>query len=473
MPIGTAQEPLRIAIIGSGPSAFYAAEYLQRQQDSVAEIDMFDRLPTPFGLVRGGVAPDHPKIKSVTKVYDKIASDPNFRFYGNVTFGKDVDRNDLIARYHAIIYAVGAQTDRPMGIPGEDLPGSHAATEFVGWYNGHPDYRDLEFDLSQEAVAVIGNGNVAMDVARLLARTHDELLETDIADYALDALADSRIKEIYLLGRRGPIQAKFTSPELKELADLADADVIVSPDDIELDPYSCEYILTSDDRTAEHNYQLLKQYAQNHVAGKPKKVIFRFLVSPVEVIGKKRVEALKLAKNELVQREDGDLRPRPTGEFETLPVGLVFRSIGYHGVPLPGLPFDDWNGVIPNERGRIIGRNRLPIAGEYVVGWIKRGPTGIIGTNKPDAQETVYQLTQDVASGHLLTPDDPSRAAVEDLLQERGVRYVTYDDWRILDRLEIERGEAVGRPRIKFTRVEDMLKALDQYSREMAKLFSA
>ncbi len=462
--------PLRVAIVGSGPSAFYAAEHLQKQADSEIEIDMFERLPTPFGLVRGGVAPDHPKIKSVTRVYDRTASHPNFRFYGNVTFGDDITHDDLIQHYHIIIYAVGAQTDQQMDIPGEDLVGSHAATEFVGWYNGHPDYRDLKFDLSQESVAVIGNGNVAMDVIRILARTQDELYETDIAQHALDALSQSRIKTIYLLGRRGPIQAKFTTPELKELAELDDANVIIHPEEIELDPLSREYLLKSGDRMAEHNHQLLKQYTQNGTGKKSKQIVIRFLVSPAALIGKERVEAIKLAKNELYPHDSGELRARATGDYETIPVGLVFRSIGYHGVSLPGVPFDGWNGVIPNEQGRIIGKNRMPVVGEYVTGWIKRGPTGIIGTNKPDAYETVQHVLKDIERGMALHPHAPSRAAIENLLAARGIRYVSYADWQTLDRLEIERGEAVGRPRRKFTRVEDMLSALDEYKREFARV---
>lgn len=467
---GTPKNPLRVAIIGSGPSAFYVAEFLQKQEQFALEIDMFERLPTPFGLVRGGVAPDHPKIKAVTKVYDKTASHPNFRFYGNVLFGRDLTYADLAFHYHLIVYAVGAQTDRSMGIPGEDLPGSHAATEFIGWYNGHPDYRERCFDLSQERIAVVGNGNVAMDVVRILSRTYNELRSTDIADYALKAISQSRVREIYVLGRRGPIQAQFTNSEIKELGELADATIVVEPDEIELDPLSCDYLLNSNDRTAEHNYQTLKAYAQNGTNGKRRKIVLRFLVSPDEIIGGERVEAIKLVKNELYRREDGSLRPRPTDQCEILPVGLVFRSIGYQGVPLPGVPFDPSRGVIANIQGRVINANGQQRLGEYVVGWIKRGPTGIIGTNKPDAQETTTRLLEDVARGRFLNPLQPSRQAVEDRLHERGIRYVSYDDWRQLDQMEIERGSAVGRPRIKFTRVDRMLAALDQHKREVARV---
>ncbi len=459
-------QPLRIAIIGSGPSAFYAADHLHKQYGGVVAVDMFDRLPTPFGLVRGGVAPDHPKIKSVTRTYDRIASQPHFRFYGNVTFGQALSHTDLTQHYHAIIYATGAQTDRQMRIPGENLPGSHAATEFVGWYNAHPDYRDLKFDLSVEKVAVIGNGNVAMDVVRMLARTPDELAATDIADYALEALKQSRIREIYVIGRRGPAQASFTNPEIQELEDLTGADVVVTPDEIDLDPLSREYIASGVDRTAEKNVQILERFSQTPPQGRAKRIIVRFLLSPAEIIGKDHVEAIRLIKNEICEKEH-ILRPCPTDETETIPVGAVFRSIGYQGVPLPEVPFDEMSATIANIQGRVISPAGEPIRGEYVVGWIKRGPSGVIGTNKPDAQETVDQLLQDVQQGAVLHPAEPSREALECLLKQRGIDYVTYDDWRIIDQIEQERGAAAGRPRCKFSRVEDMLAALHEHKRAL------
>jgi ferredoxin--NADP+ reductase len=464
--LGTHLHPFRIAIIGSGPSGFYTAEYLLKQNRWAVEVDMFERLPTPFGLVRGGVAPDHAKIKSVTKVYDRTASHPGFRFYGNVTFGADITHADLTRYYHAIIYAVGAQTDRRLDIPGEALAGSHAATEFVGWYNGHPDYRDLSFDLAQERVAVIGNGNVATDVVRMLAQSEAELHATDVADYALKALRQSRVREIYLLGRRGPVQAKFTTPELKELGELTGSDVVVAPDELDLDPLSHEYLLSGEDRTAAHNFELLKRFSQSTPSARPKKIILRFLVSPVELIGTDHVEAIKVVKNQICERAHF-LSPCPTDEFETIPVGLVFRSIGYRGVPLPDIPFDEENGVIPNAQGRILHADHNPVAGEYVVGWIKRGPTGIIGTNKPDAQETTQQILNDIARGKLLDPVEPTHDAVDALLHGRGVHFVTYDDWRILDRLEIERGARIGRPRMKFTRVQEMLAMVDEHKHEL------
>jgi ferredoxin--NADP+ reductase len=461
---GTPDNPLRVAIIGSGPSGFYAADALQRSDDLTVEIDMFDRLPTPFGLVRGGVAPDHQKIKSVTKVYERIAQKDNFHFYGNVEFGTDLTRQDMLNYYHALIYATGAQTDREMGIPGESLPGSHAATEFVAWYNAHPDYRDLEFDLSVENVAVIGVGNVAMDVARILARSQAELMDTDIADYAYEELANSSIKRIYIIGRRGPAQAAFTNPEVKELGEMEDVDVIVTPDQVKLDELSQAYIDKGEDRVAVKNVDLLTEYASRTPEGRPKQIVFRFLESPTELIGTDHVEAIKLVKNELYLNEKGVLRPRATDQTETLDVGLVFRSIGYVGVPLPDVPFYDRWGTIPNEKGRVLTAHEggKQVVGDYAVGWIKRGASGIIGTNKPDSGETVESLIEDVKAGKCHTPSRADPAAVQALLKDRGVRYVTFADWLIIDQLELERGEAIGRPRLKFSRIGDMLNALDK-----------
>jgi ferredoxin--NADP+ reductase len=459
--LGTSRNPLRVAVIGSGPSAFYAAEAYLKQTELAVEVDMFERLPTPHGLVRGGVAPDHQKIKSVTKVYDKIAADPRFRFYGNVEFGRDLRRADLVAHYHQIVYATGAQTDRRMGIPGEDLPGSHAATEFVGWYNAHPDYRDLHFDLTQTHAAVIGNGNVAMDVARILARSEAELAATDIADYALEALRSSRVTDIYVFGRRGPAQAAFTNPEIKELGELADADVIVLPEEAALDPLSQEMLAREPDRTAANNVQILQAYAQRAPAGKRRRIHMRFLWSPVELIGTERVEAIRLVKNELQRADDGALRPRATDQTEIIPVGLVFRSIGYKGVALPDVPFDSKAGIIPNQAGRVIDPTTgAPIIGDYVVGWIKRGPSGVIGTNKPDSVESVKMALEDAAAGRVHAPANAERAAVEAMLIARGIEFIRYEDWLMLDRIEQERGKSLGRPRLKFSRVDDMLSAI-------------
>lgn len=453
--VGTEPQPLRVAIVGSGPSGFYAADHLLKQKNLTVEVDMFERLPTPYGLVRGGVAPDHQKIKAVTKVYEKIAQHPSFRFYGNVTFGKDIAHEDIRTFYHTVIYAVGAQSDRQMGIPGEGLLGSHAATEFVAWYNGHPDYQHFEFDLSQERAAVIGNGNVAMDVARILASSYEELRRTDIADEALAQLKISRVKEIYLIGRRGPAQAAFTNPEIKELGELESTDVYVNPEEIALDHLTRETVAANPDATVDRNIEILTDYSRRQLAGKSKKIIMKFLWSPVELIGHDKIEAIKLVKNQLHKSDDGSLRPKPTNRFETLPVGLVFRSIGYKGIPLPGVPFDEKNGIIPNQDGRVIDR-----LGEYVVGWIKRGPSGVIGTNKPDSYATVDALLLDLAEQRLRKPIYPLRSMIEEFLIKRNMRFVTFDDWMKIDRTELARGAAQQRPRIKFTSIGSMLEII-------------
>jgi ferredoxin--NADP+ reductase len=459
--VGTAGMPLRVAIVGSGPSGFYAADELQSREGLAVQVDMFDRLPTPFGLVRGGVAPDHQKIKAVTKAYDRIASHPEFRFYGNVEFGRDVTHEDLVHYYHAIIYATGARTDRRMGIPREHLPGSHSATEFVGWYNAHPDFRSLGFDLSAERAVVVGNGNVAMDLARILASSPEALARTDIAEHALEALSRSRVREVVILGRRGPAQAAFTPKELRELGELPEVDVVVDPADLRLDAASQEELERSQDRNRRTNLEILREYAARPVAGHPRRIVLRFLVSPVEILGTERVEGLVVVRNELVRSPEGSLRARHTTQRERLEAQLVFRAIGYQGVPLPGVPFDTAQGVIPNIAGRVLDPVRgETVPGEYAVGWIKRGPRGIIGTNKPDAQETVASLLEDLAAGRLAKEEVPPRPVLERLLRERRRDFVSYDDWRLIDELERQRGRELGRARLKFSRIDEMLDAL-------------
>ena len=453
---------MRVAIVGSGPSGFYTAGHLLKSKshpDLDVQVDVYDRLPTPWGLVRGGVAPDHPNIKAVSRVYEKTAAHPEFRFYGNVRYGEDLTHADLLAHYDAVIYAVGAQTDRRMGIPGEDLPGSWAATEFVAWYNGHPDYRELEFDLSCERAVVIGNGNVAADVARMLALTREELAATDVADHALEVLAESNVREIVVLGRRGPAQAAFTNPELLELGEMTDADVFVDARDVEVDPLSRAWLESeAASTTSRKNVDILTGYAARAAAGKRRRIVLRFLVSPVELIGEERVEGIRICRNEL-RDEEGALRACATETTEELACGIVFRSIGYRGIPLEGLPFDERRGTIPNESGRILGEDGEPLPGEYVVGWIKRGPTGIIGTNKRDAQETVDALLADLDAGRLNAPAAPAREALEELLAERSPEHVTYAGWEAIDRLEKAAGEPHGRPRVKLTTTDELLEA--------------
>jgi ferredoxin/flavodoxin---NADP+ reductase len=459
---GSAENPLRVAIVGSGPAGFYAADHLLRADELEAEVDVFDRLPTPFGLVRAGVAPDHPKIKSVIRVYEKTAAHDGFRFFGNVEVGRQISASELAERYHAVIYAYGAAADRHLGIPGEDLPGSHPATAFVAWYNAHPDFADIEFDLSCERAVVIGNGNVATDVARMLALTREELEETDTADHAIDPLAECGVREILILGRRGPAQAAFTNPELRELGEMKDADVDVDPAEVELDELSREF-LESDraDITTRKNVEIFTEFAQRQPGGKRKRIALRFLRSPVEIQGDGRVERVVVGRNELYRDEAGAIRARDTGERETLECGLVLRSIGYAGLGIDGVPFDERRAVIPNDRGRVTDpESGTRVPGHYAVGWIKRGPSGVIGTNKKDAQETVDALIEDAAAGKVPSPSlatDPS--AIVELLSQRAPDFVAYEGWRAIDAAERQRGEPLGRPRVKFVQIAEMLEA--------------
>jgi ferredoxin--NADP+ reductase len=429
---------LRVAVVGSGPAGFYAAGALLAG-DVPVEVDMIERLPTPWGLVRLGVAPDHPKIKSVSRAFEKIALQPGFRFLGNVEVGRDVSHEELLEHYDAVVYAVGAQSDRRMGIPGEDLPGSWAATEFVAWYNGHPDFQQLEFDLSGERAVVIGNGNVAVDVARMLALTPDELAGTDTTDAAIDVFNGAGIREIVMVGRRGPAQAAFTTPELRELGDLAGADVIVDPADLEG--------AVPTDTNSERNLEVLREYAAREPTGKPKRLVLRFFWSPARLLGDTHVEGVEFVRNTL----DADMRAVATDEHETLPAGIVFRSVGYRGVELPGVPFDERSGIVPNEGGRVA-------PGVYVAGWIKRGPSGVIGTNKKDATETVELLLEDLRDA---PRKDRPREEIEALLVGRDVRLVLYPGWTSIDELERAAGEKLGRPRVKLCSWDELLEAAE------------
>ncbi|HAK53669.1 MAG TPA: NADP oxidoreductase [Gammaproteobacteria bacterium] len=459
--VGAESNPLRVAIIGSGPAGFYTVSNFFKQNELRVELDMYDRLPTPFGLVRAGVAPDHQKDKSVMRAYDKSAANANFRFFGNVEFGSHITLEDLKKYYHQVIFTTGAPVDRNLDIPGEELVGSHSATEFVAWYNGHPDFANLAFDLSQESVAIVGMGNVAMDVARILSKTPEELAETDIADYALEALRESKVKNVYLLGRRGPAQAAFTPPEIKEMGELIDSDVTIPADEAALDAVSLEYVENNPDKNADKNIGYITDYAARERTDKKKLLTIRFLVSPVELIGEGgAVVAVKIVKNEAYKSEDGSVRPRATEVFEELPAGLVFRSVGYRGVSLPGVPFHESWGTIENDKGRVQTSDGEPVTGLYTAGWIKRGPSGVIGTNKTCAQETVQCMVEDLEAGKLLSPEDTGKDAIEALVRERQPQVITYEDWKTIDVAEVRRGEAENRPRVKFTNVGDMLAVL-------------
>ena len=454
---GTPDNPVRVAIVGSGPAGFYAAEALLTHPELAIEVDMIDRLPTPFGLVRAGVAPDHPKIKNVIRRYEKTAGHEAYRFFGHVTIGRDVTAAELADAYHAVVWAYGAGADRQLGIAGEELPGSHAATEFVAWYNGHPDFADHEFDLSCERVVVIGNGNVAADVARMLVLPREELEVTDTAHHAIDALADSGVREVVILGRRGPAQAAFTNPEVRELGELTQADVIIDPAAVELDEASAAFLASDDaDVTNRKNHESFSEFAAREAEGKPKRVELRFLRSPEAIGGDGKVEWIDVEINELFTDDAGAVRARGTGETERIECGMVLRSIGYLGTGIDGVPLDVQRGVIPNVGGRVVDDNGHHLAGQYVVGWIKRGPSGVIGTNKKDAQETVELLLEDAAAGTLPEPSG-DRGTLHALLAEREIDHVEFDGWRAIDAIEQGRGEPHGRPRIKLTKIEEML----------------
>jgi ferredoxin--NADP+ reductase len=433
----------RIAIIGAGPSGFYAADQLLKAGFAV---DLYDRLPTPFGLVRAGVAPDHPKIKTVIRIYEKTAAHDAFRFFGGVELGRDVTREDLLERYHAVVYAYGTAAGNRLGIPGEDLRGSHAATDFVGWYNGHPDFCDLEFDLTTDRAVVVGNGNVALDVARMLVLASDELAPTDTADHAVDAFGGSGVREVVVLGRRGPAEAAFTTPELRELADLGRADVVVEPFTVDLPEDASS--------TTRRNVEVLQAYAEAARAGRTHRMVLRFCASPVEILGDEtgRVTALRIVRNRLERDASGRMRAVPTGEEEVIPCGLVLRAVGYRGAQVPGVPFDEDLGRIPNDGGRVTGPDGAPLPGEYAVGWIKRGPSGVIGTNKKDAAETVSHILEDPLP-------EPAAEPTEAWLRGRVGELVTWKGWQAIDAAETAAGTPHGRPRVKLVRLEDLLRA--------------
>ena len=458
--VGSESNPLRVAIIGSGPAGFYTVSNFLKHTDLCVEMDMFERLPTPFGLVRAGVAPDHQKYKTVTRAYDKSAQHPSFRFFGNVEYGTDITLDDLKEHYHQVMFATGAPSDRNLGIPGEDLVGSHSATDFVAWYNGHPDCTDFEFDLSQENIAVIGLGNVAIDVARILCKTDAELMTTDMADYALDALRNSNVKNVYVLGRRGPAQAAFTPPEIKEMGELADADVYVPVDEATLDPASVAELEASGDKNVKKNVAVIEEFSLRTERDKSRHLTIRFLVSPTELIGEDgKVSAIKMVKNEAYADENGGVKARATEQEEVIPVGMVFRSVGYRGAPVAEVPFDDYNGTIQNTEGRITDDAKNPLTGMYVAGWIKRGPTGVIGTNKTDAQETVNHMAEDARAGDVCEPGKSSEDIVA-LLKARKPDLITYSDWNKIDEHELGNGATSNRPRVKLTNIQDMLEVL-------------
>lgn len=451
--------PLCVAIVGAGPAGFFAAASLLKGVRALGmqvRVDIFDRLPAPYGLVRYGVAPDHQKIKSVTKTFAQTAADPDVRFFGGVELGTHLSLADLQARYDQVLLTVGAPSDMRLNIPGEDADGSCSATEFVAWYNGHPDYTARRFNLSAKAAVVIGAGNVALDVARVLAKSVDELSVSDIADHALDALRASAIEDVYIIARRGPAQAKFTNVELKEFGELAIAAPVVRAEDLVIDPQSQAEM--DADKTTRRNVELLQGFGQADAANKPRRVHFLFMTSPVEVLTEGgAVVGVKLVKNALRPGKDGALQAVATDETWTLPAGLVLRSIGYKGVPVPDVPFHARWGTVLNDEGRVTDDAGARVPGLYVAGWAKRGPSGVIGTNKSDAAETARHMLDDIPALSPIAPDMASPDATPALLRAKGVPFINFDQWRALEAEEDRRGKASGRPRVKFTSAADML----------------
>jgi ferredoxin/flavodoxin---NADP+ reductase len=456
----TDDSPLRVAIIGAGPSGFYAAGQLLAVAEPQFAVDLYDRLPTPYGLVRSGVAPDHPKIKSVTRAYDKTSAHERFRFFGHVELGADISRAQLLEHYHVVMYTLGTSIDKRLGIPGEELRGSHAATEFVAWYNGHPDYCGLEVDLQAKQAVVVGAGNVALDVARMLALAPSELEPTDTADHAMEVLRASGIEEITVLARRGPLQAAWTNPELLEMGELERADVEVIGG--ELDERSA-VALQEADKTRRRNVEIMQDYAARPHTGKPITVRFRFLASPVELLGDENghVRAVKLENNAIVARDDGSLAARGTGTFDEIPAQLVFRSIGYTGEPVGDVQFDERRGLIRNEDGRVVDVGGAHQVGEYVSGWIKRGPSGVIGTNKKDSQDTVEKILEDAVAGRL---NQPIADDIEEMIAAHCAHAVTWEGWQAINAIETAAGEAAtpGRPRVKLTEWDALREAARQ-----------
>ena len=449
--------PYHVAIVGSGPSGYFAAasllKFADSDDDADVRVDMLEMLPTPWGLVRSGVAPDHPKIKSISAQFEKTALDPRFRFFGNIVVGEHVQAAELAERYDAVIYAVGAQSDRSLSIPGEDLPGSVAAVDFVGWYNAHPHFEEMAPDLSTGRAVVVGNGNVALDVARILVTDPDVLATTDIADHALKTLHDRGVEEVLIIGRRGPLQAPFTTLELRELGDLeglGDVDVVVDPADFA--------DITDEDveaagKTVRNNIKVLRGYADEAPQRAKRRIVFRFRTSPIEIKGDGQGRVDRAGPQRTGRRRHGRVVAKDTGEREEVPAQLVVRAVGYRGVPTPGLPFDERSGTIPHTGGRMDGSRN-----EYVVGWIKRGPTGVIGSNKSDSQETVDTLVADLSGAELADfGEDHSEALVEWLLQ-RQPKLVTDDHWKLIDEHERAAGGPGGRPRVKLTSVAELLR---------------
>lgn len=451
-PIGSKNSPLIVGVIGSGPSGFYAAEALLKS-DLAVKVHLIEKLPAPYGLVRYGVAPDHPKLKQVSLLYHKIAQHPDLTYFGNVEIGNSVSVEDLQNTHHAIIFCTGADSDRRLGIQGEDISGSHTATEFVAWYNGHPDYCNYSFDLSQETAVIIGQGNVAADVCRILAKPIDELSKTDICKHALYQLSESKVRNIHLIGRRGPAQAKFASKELRELGELTDCSTSICKQGYSFDAEDMEELADKSDENAAKCKAIFDQFEFNTDPRTKKNVVFHFLLSPREIIGNGSIQKLVLERNKL-QGPAFSRVPKSTGEILEMDCGLCFRSIGYRGLPLAGVFFDSDHGVIPNIKGRAQKGKCLAIR-QYVSGWIKRGPSGIIGTNRADSVETIATLLNDFKSWNDLKEIPDNQFST--LLIGKKINSISYEQWLKIDSREIELGQISDKPREKLVSISQML----------------
>ncbi|MDN3295654.1 FAD-dependent oxidoreductase [Streptomyces ficellus] len=447
--------PLRVAIVGAGPAGIYAADALLKSEaaaDPGVSIDLFERMPAPFGLIRYGVAPDHPRIKGIITALHQVLDKPQIRLFGNVEYGSDIALDDLRAFYDAVIFSTGAMADRALNIPGIDLEGSYGAADFVSWYDGHPDV-PRTWPLEAEKVAVLGVGNVALDVARILAKTADELLPTEIPPNVYEGLKANRAKEIHVFGRRGPAQAKFSPMELRELDHSPNIEVIVNPEDIDYDAGSIESRRSN--KQVDMVAKTLENWAIRDAGSRPHKLFLHFFESPTEIVGEDgKVVGLRTERTVL----DGTGNVKGTGEFTTWDVQSVYRAVGYLSDELPKLPFDVAGGTVPDEGGRVIEGGRH-MASTYVTGWIRRGPVGLIGHTKGDANETVANLLEDHREGRLLTPDAPGEDAVVGFLRDKGVAYTTWEGWYRLDAAERALGEAEGRERVKIVEREGMLRA--------------
>jgi len=441
---------LRLAIVGAGPAGIYAADILLKAEKQFdASIDLFEQLPAPYGLVRYGVAPDHPRIKGIINALRDVLDSGQIRLFGNVLFGRDITLDDLKKHYNAVIFSTGSIKDAPLVVPGIDLPGSYGAADFVSWYDGHPDF-PREWPLTASSVGVIGNGNVALDVARMLAKHADDLLPTEIPDNVYQGLKNSPVTDVHVFGRRGPAQVKFSPLELRELGELKDVDMIVYDEDFDYDEASKAAIASN--KQVFVIDKVLNQWRARETGSASRRLHLHFHAKPLEITGDGKVEGIRYERTE----PDGEGGTRGTGEIREIPIQALYRAVGYFGSPLDGIPFDEKRGVIPNREGQVIDDNDEQVYGVYATGWIKRGPVGLIGHTKSDAMETIKHVLNDQANWW--APPHPEEQAIVELLKSRGVEYTNLDGWHNLDQHELGLGEAVGRTRVKVVERDEMVR---------------